>query len=210
MTTHRRQRLLNYRSVTTARSATHVVFTIMVCAVLIGALPTFGMPHGIEWFVIIPAVVFPNVVEYAVHRWIFHGPAYKVTDRLHHDYFSTTDYWIRAFADLQVIVLSPAMLGVLLVTMVAPFAGITYWLLGKTAAGLALATMGLYYLSMLVVHVLAHTEASVFGFKWLRSHHHVHHSGATEGKCNYSIIPLTDLILGSMQTQHITAEAQRL
>lgn len=198
--TTRRRRLLNYLDITAARSALHVVFTIVVCIPLIAAPWVLGMPSGAEWLVIIPAILFPNVVEYAVHRWIFHGPAYKVTDRLHHDYFSATDYWVRSFADLQMIVLSPLMLGILLITMVAPFTLIIYWLFGKAAAGLALATMGIYYLTMLLVHIFAHTKVDIWMFNWLRTHHHIHHTEATEGKCNYSIIPLTDMVLRTKAT----------
>ena len=125
---------------------------------------------------VLALLAYANFVEYAVHRWLLHGPLWP-QHTVHH------------FDDRDEVIFTRGWKGFLQGAVLIAFNSLLWLFWGW----LPLVVFTVYYV---VLFELAHWVIHHQTWAWWKRHHRVHHADVYDG--NYNIwFPLWDVLLGT-------------
>lgn len=174
---------------------------IVVLAVAIGEL------SALEWAVLPVTLVYANLAEYALHRWIMHRPfpgLRKLFVRhalTHHRLYTDTAMPISRHRELQLILLPWYIIFVYMGLFITPMALIVSQVISADAGYLfAIATL-FYYWHYEFLHMIYHLPRDSAVYRWLPFMHRVarlhtrHHEHDLMANANFNhTYPLFDIL----------------
>lgn len=175
--------------------ATPFVFYIPILAyLLVSASLASGVGLAAQAALIAGGILFWTLVEYVLHRYLFHymGPKhwqrrlYFIIHGVHHDYPQDVDRLVMPLGAS--------------IPLAVVFYFVFHALLGDALADFAFAGFGIGYLAYDGIHFATHhwKMSSRVG-KWLKRHHMVHHHTGEQARWGVSS-PLWDWVFGTLES----------
>lgn len=169
-------------------------------------VPTLLQATASTWLLALPMLAIANLTEYLTHRIPMHrrvpGLSAMVARHVgvHHRFFRDTSISGRDHRDFHATLTAPIQQLFIFTAAGLPLWGVSYLLLGPSAAAVAASTCALYYLIFEWAHLVCHApEHSPLlrlpGMRAMRNHHQRHHDPTVMAKAGFNItVPLWDFV----------------